>query len=130
MTHPDSPSLLVHHAGPQPVVNAPSAHSAYYTVVIPASTAGQPASTAQLLPRDDHRVRAWVQPIDGPIIVAQKAEIVESPQNVGGAYPSGAYGPAGGYLITGRDALVAANPSTTISCRVSIMTETGAAAEH
>lgn len=113
---------------PRPVktVRAPSAHASYYTVVIPASTATT-ASVRQILPRDDTRVIAYIQPVDGPVIVATTIEQAQDPVNIAATFPTGAYSPVGGYTVTHREAVYACNPSTSASCRVAVLAETGGA---
>jgi hypothetical protein len=114
-------------AEPLATINAAAAEGRYFTVVLPASTVLAPG-VRPILPRDDSRVCAWILPIDGPIIVATSLEQAQDPTNVGGIYPSGQYMPAGGYPVTHREPMWACNPSTTSTCRVSVMVETGGAA--
>jgi hypothetical protein len=117
-------AVPVRHEGPVRTLRAASRTAAYSTVTLPASATLAPG-VAQLLPRDDERVIAWILPIDGPIIIAPSKEQAQDPSNIGGTYPSGAYAPAGGYPVTHREQVWACNPSTTITCRVSVMIETG-----
>jgi hypothetical protein len=109
---------------PVPVIRSASAHGNYYTVMIPASAAGIP-SVAQLLPQDAGRVVAYILPIDNAIVIATSKEQAQDPANVGGAYPGGTYAPPGGYPVTHSEQVWAANTSTSGSCRVSVMVETG-----
>jgi hypothetical protein len=115
---------LVRHEGPVKAVRAASRIAAYSTVTLQPSAGGVPA-TARLLPRDDERVIAWILPIDGPVIIAPTLEQAQDPSNIGGTYPSGAYAPPGGYQVTHRESVYACNASTTATCRVSVMVETG-----
>lgn len=122
-------AVPVRHDGPVRALRAAARTAAYSTVVLPASSSGAVTTpgVARLLPRDDERVIAWILPIDGPIIVAPTLEQAQDPTNVGGTYPSGSYAPPGGYRITHREQVWACNPSTTATCRVSVMVETGGA---
>jgi hypothetical protein len=123
----DVQPVPVSHAGPQPVYRVPARHGNYSTILIAASTATVPA-VARLLPRDDERVIAYVLPIDGPIVIASSKEQAQDPANVIASVPSGGYAPVGGYPVTHREEVWAANVSTSTTCRVAVMIETGGGA--
>ena len=63
----------------------------------------------------------------GQIVIATSLEQAQDPANVGGTFPSGGYMPAGGYQVTHREPVWACNTSTTATCRVAVMVETGGA---
>jgi hypothetical protein len=107
-----------------PVINAAAAHGNYFTVILPISTTLAPG-VRQLLPRDNDRVRAFIIPVDNAIIAATTLEQAQDPTNVGGTFPSGNYMPAGGYEVTHCEPVWACNTSTSATCRVAVMVETG-----
>jgi hypothetical protein len=106
-----------------PTTPWPSAHGSYFTVTIPASSAGIP-STRQLLGRDQLRQRAVIMPIDGAVIVATSLEEAQDPNNAGVDTPAGGYA-AMPFEVFHQETVWAANPSVTAAVRVSVAVEQG-----
>lgn len=101
--------------------------AAYVTFVIPASTAGGPVSVQKLMPYDILRQYAYVYSADAPIVVANSQQAAQAPSNgvASGANPSGAYLPNGIWMppVRHNEELWAANTSTTVSTRVTVLVE-------
>lgn len=124
-------SVPVHHTAPAPVYTAPASEGNYGTVMIPVSAAGA-ASVQRVLPRDDDRVQAWLVATDGPVIVATALETAQNPANAGltGYAASGAWIPQGLLIpVTHREPVYACNPSTSAAVHVSVLAQTGGAAQ-
>lgn len=118
----------VTHQGPVRTVNAASRRGNYSTAVLAESTALAPA-VVQLLPRDDERIVAWITVTSGDAVLATSLEEAQNPMNTGTVAYSGAYIPSGTapVEVRHREPVWAANASTSSTCQIAVMAETGGA---
>jgi hypothetical protein len=113
----------------QPVAPVPTSTDAvqsvsYFTLIIPVSVAGSLLSAIELLPQDPLRQYFYVQPIDGPIVLASSLSEAQAAVSLTSDLPTGVFSQTGwSPELHNKSAVYAGNPSTSSTCRVSVIVE-------